>query len=266
MTDKRGLFEAASGGWIFLDEVATLSPAAQVALLRVLEANEVMRVGSTKPVTVKVRVLAATNEPIEQMVKDGRFRRDLWQRLREAEIALPPLRDRPAEIRPLVEHFCRVMSGGPYTPSGPVMEVLTNVSWREGNVRELRNCLRAMTELHVNKLLTPLAIPARIWEEAGERPKDGPAAGATPLQGTKDASAVSIPWHGTYDDMADMLLIEMTRRFARGRTRQIPLRELAELTGLARSTLSGRFQAIRHKNLVDFDELTKIVNVGDKKV
>jgi DNA-binding NtrC family response regulator len=146
------------------------------------------------------------------------------------------------------------------------MEVLTNVSWREGNVRELRNCLRAMTELHVNKLLTPLAIPARIWEEAGERPKDGPAAGATPLQGTKDASAVSIPWHGTYDDMADMLLIEMTRRFARGRTRQIPLRELAELTGLARSTLSGRFQAIRHKNLVDFDELTKIVNVGDKKV
>lgn len=264
-TDKRGLFEAASGGWIFLDEVATLSPAAQVALLRVLENKELLRVGSTKPITIDVRVLCATNENMDQLVKDGKFRRDLWQRLREAEVLLPPLRERPDEIRPLIAHFCKTMAGGPYQASGPVMEVLVNVSWREGNVRELRNCLRAMTEMHVNKLLTPLAIPKRIWEEFGDKPKDDQAivtAGAP--EAPASGGNISLPWRQNYDDMADLLLIEMTRCLAKGRAKQIPLRELSELTGLARSTLSGRFQTIRHKNLVDWSELAKIVSVGEK--
>src|SRR5690606_15206363 len=123
---------------------ATLSPSAQVALLRVLENQEVMRVGSPKARPIVVRVLSATNEPLDQLVKQGTFRADLWQRLREAEVHMPPLRDRPGEIPALVRHFCANMPGGPYQVSGPVMEILCNVSWREGNIRELRNCLRAM--------------------------------------------------------------------------------------------------------------------------
>jgi DNA-binding NtrC family response regulator len=283
--DKRGLLEAASGGWIFLDEVATLSTSAQVALLRVLENQEVLRVGSTKPVGISVRVLSATNEPVDKLVREGRFRADLWQRLREAEVSLPPLRDRPEEIPALVEHFCRTMPAGPYKVSGPVMEVLTNVAWREGNIRELRNCLRAMTEMHVDKLLTPLAIPERIWEEIGERP--GPSAddaaapasaapqAAATLAAPREAAAGGVPAGSDlvlkfdvnapqeYDVLADVLLLEITRKLAHARGK-LSLRGLAQAIGMSRSTLSGRLKAMVHKNIVGVEDLAKIVGVSEK--
>lgn len=277
--DKRGLLEAASGGWIFLDEVATLSPSAQVALLRVLENQEVLRVGSTKPVSISARVLSATNEPMEKMVKEGRFRSDLWQRLREAEIVLPPLRDRPEEIPALVQHFCKTMAGGPYEVSGPVMEVLCNVSWRDGNIRELRNCLRAMTEMHVNRLLTPLAIPERIWEELGDKPSASEDAEAKAAEAKASGSAsaangarsaaqgIQLSWDQSeaqnYDYLADCLLLEMTRKLAHERGKQ-SLRGLAQAIGMSRSTLSGRFKAMVHKNIVELSELAKIVGISEK--
>lgn len=271
-SDKRGLLEAASGGFIFLDEVATLSSSAQVALLRVLENQEVLRVGSTKPVSINVRVLSATNEPMEKMVKDGRFRADLWQRLREAEIQLPPLRDRRDEIPPLVEHFCRSMPGGPFTVSGPVMEVLSNCPWKDGNIRELRNCLRAMTEMHVNKLLTPLAIPERIWDELGEKPAPAetstPAPAVTPpIAASSTATMISIPFDPeavhNYDTLADLLLLEITRRLS-AKDGKLSLRNLAQQISMSRSTLSGRLKAIVHKNLASIHELSKIVGVSEK--
>jgi DNA-binding NtrC family response regulator len=272
--DKRGLLEAASGGWIFLDEVATLSPSAQVALLRVLEGQEVLRVGSTKPVPITVRVLSATNEPVESLVKQGKFRADLWQRIREAEIPLPPLRERPGEIRALVEHFCATMPGGPYLVSGPVMEVLANVSWRDGNIRELRNCLRAMTEMHVGKLLTPLALPERVWEELGEKPQaagsDAPAANTGPPGGARPAAGaneVSLAWPAgnepNYDLLADLLLLELTRKLAAERGK-LSLRGLAQSIGMSRSTLSGRLRALVQRNLVDLNDLARIVGVSEK--
>ena len=270
--DKRGLFEAASGGFIFLDEVATLSPSAQVALLRVLENQEVLRVGSTKPVAINVRVLSATNEPMEQLVKLGRFRADLWQRLRETEIVLPPLRERANEIPALVHHFARAMAGGPYTVSGPVMEVLSNFPWKEGNVRELRNCLRAMTEMHVNKLLTPLAIPERIWDELGDKPaSDVPAVPAT----ANPPVAASRPKGGeitlafdplalsNFDLLTDQLLLEMTRRVAAARGK-VSLRSLSQHIGMSRSTLSGRIKGIVHRNLASMEEMARLVGIGDK--
>jgi len=275
--DKRGLFEAASGGWIFLDEVATLSPPAQVALLRVLENQEVLRVGSTKPVAISVRVLSATNETMEKLVRDGRFRADLWQRLRETEITLPPLRDRLGEIQAMIEHFCHGMPGGPYQVSGPAMEVLCNVSWREGNIRELRNCLRAMTEMHVDKLLTPLAIPERIWEELGEKPAQTTSATVATAKPT-DAAASARPMpvlEGTillnwdrsaaqsYDFMADLLLLEMTRQLAGPRGR-LSLRGLAQTIGMSRSTLSGRLKALVHRQIIDLAELSRLVGISEK--
>jgi DNA-binding NtrC family response regulator len=274
LADKKGLLEAASGGWIFLDEVATLSTSAQVALLRVLENQEVMRVGSTKPVAINVRVLSATNEPIEKMIKEGKFRGDLWQRLKEAIIDLPPLRDRPDEIPALIDYFCETMPGGPYQVSGPVKEILSNVSWTEGNIRELRNCLRAMTEFHVNKLLTPLSIPERIWDELGEKPgtntsdqKNTVASNMAPASITGNKGQINLPWDMTeaenYDHLADLLLLEMTKILAEHHGK-MSLRSLAQAIGVSRSTLSGRFKAMIHKNVADINELTKLVGISDK--
>jgi len=272
--DKKGLLEAASGGWIFLDEVATLSTSAQVALLRVLENQEVTRVGSTKPVHINVRVLSATNEPIEKMIKEGRFRGDLWQRLKEAIIDLPSLRDRPDEIPALIDYFCETMPGGPYQVSGPVKEILSNVSWTEGNIRELRNCLRAMTEFHVNKLLTPLSIPERIWDELGDKPGTNAPEQANILPRHSASSGnsaakgqINLPWNMSetqnYDYLADLLLLEMTKMLA-DKQGKMSLRSLAQAIGVSRSTLSGRFKSMIHKNVADIGDLTKLVGISDK--
>src|SRR5690606_12221895 len=106
--------------------------------------------------SIKVKFISATNEDLEASVAQGKFRKDLWQRLCDAEIKLPPLRARPDEIEELVHYFCKEMPGGPYSIDSAALEALCAAPWQQGNVRELRNCLRAMTELHVNRLLTPL--------------------------------------------------------------------------------------------------------------
>jgi sigma-54 dependent transcriptional regulator len=102
---KAGWFEAASRGTIFLDEIGDLAPALQVKLLRVLQEREVVRVGARQPISIDVRVIAATNIDLEQAVRLGRFRQDLFYRLNVARIDLQPLRDRPGDILPLAEHF-----------------------------------------------------------------------------------------------------------------------------------------------------------------
>ena len=268
--DKRGLLEAASGGWIFLDEVATLSPSAQVALLRVLENHTMLRVGSTKPVHLDLRVLSATNEPLETLVAEGKFRADLWQRLRETEINLPPLRQRPDEIPALVERFCNKMNGGPYTVSGPAMAVLTSASWRAGNIRELRNCLRAMTEMHVNKLLTPLSIPERLWEDIGEKPETQTQDQAEPkpqvLLDDSEDNGIVIPWtyddKQTYDHLTDLLLLTLTRKVA-SRNGRLSLRSLAQTIGMSRSTLSSRLKNLVHRNLISTTELSQLVGINE---
>ena len=268
--DKRGLLEAASGGWIFLDEVATLSPSAQVALLRVLEDHTVLRVGSTKPVALDLRVLSATNEPLETLVQDGKFRADLLQRLRETEINLPPLRQRPDEIPALVERFCNKMHGGPYAVSGPAMAILTSSSWRAGNIRELRNCLRAMTEMHVNKLLTPLSIPERIWEEIGENPEaqtqDQTEIKPQVTLNNADDHDIVIPWKfndkQTYEQLTDLLLLTMTRKVA-ARNGRLSLRSLAQTIGMSRSTLSSRLKNLVHRNLISTNELSQLVGINE---
>jgi DNA-binding NtrC family response regulator len=265
-TDKRGLVESASGGWLFLDEVATLSKAAQVALLRVLENQEVRRVGSSKAVNVSVRIMSATNEDIPKLIKDGEFRGDLWQRLCEVELELPPLRDRPEEIPALVEHFCSTMQGGPYKVSAPALEILKSLSWKNGNIRELRNCLRAMTEMHVDKLLTPIGFPARIWDDFGEKPEDADQVGvdAVPMSGK---NTLTISWDKdagmTYENLADKLLFEMTKNLA-GTKGKLSLRALSAAIGMSRSTLSGRLKALVHREVVPIEELSKIVSVSEK--
>ncbi len=251
LTDKKGLLESATGGWIFLDEVATLTPSAQVALLRVLESQEITRVGATKPTAIKIRVISATNEPMESLIKKKKFRGDLWQRLIETEIELPPLRQRPEEIPRLIEHFCRKMPGGPYVASGPVIEVLSSCPWKQGNIRELRNCLRAMTEMHINKLLTPLAIPERIWTEIGKTMPRHEVLVAGQHQGRPvvlptSPLTLTIDWHpGT--QTLDYLTLKVMAEAIGGLHQKNPDLSLTELThffGLTHTELSKKIKSI----------------------
>jgi two-component system response regulator PilR (NtrC family) len=146
--DKPGQFELAAGGTLFLDEVSELPADLQPKLLRAIEQKEFTRVGGTRTVAVKTRIVAATNRSLQSEVDEGRFREDLWYRLRVIEIDLLPLRERRGDIPLLVEHFVSRLNGRlkrrVLGVDRPAMRVLMSASWR-GNARELENVLeRAM--------------------------------------------------------------------------------------------------------------------------
>jgi DNA-binding NtrC family response regulator len=165
-----GWFEAANGGTLLLDEIGELPLPLQVKLLRVLQEREVVRVGSRTPIPVDVRVIAATHVDLGAAAKDGRFRPDLYFRLNVASILIPPLRDRPADLKILAEHFLSLYRGKLQRPaltlSPGAQDALTAYSW-PGNIRELENVI------HNAVLLAP--GPAI---QAGDLRLAGPAAEA----------------------------------------------------------------------------------------
>ncbi len=142
-TDRRiGRFESANGGTLFLDEIGEISPSTQVKLLRFLETKAIERVGGSKPIELDVRLVAATNRNLEQMVRDGKFREDLFFRLNVVRLTTPPLRDRADDIPVLLAHFIRQFSeenGVPaLTVESGALRMLQLYAW-PGNIRELRN-------------------------------------------------------------------------------------------------------------------------------
>ncbi|MEX2048329.1 MAG: sigma-54 dependent transcriptional regulator [Gemmatimonadota bacterium] len=154
--DKPGLFEAADGGVLFLDEIGDLPLPLQPKLLRALESGEIRRVGSTSTRIVKTRVIAATNKDLEALVREGQFREDLFWRLNVLSIHVPALRERPADIALLVEHFA-----GGLTVSPEAMARLTAHPW-PGNVRELRNVLERAITLRPGTAIALEDLPAAI--------------------------------------------------------------------------------------------------------
>lgn len=134
---KPGLFELANHGTLFLDEVGELEPRMQVKLLRVLDGVAYFRLGGTRKVTVDVRIVAATNQDLERMVETGNFRSDLYHRLGQICLRVPPLRERSEDIVPLAEHFLKLSNLDRYFSSDALL-ALQRHSW-PGNVRELRN-------------------------------------------------------------------------------------------------------------------------------
>lgn len=136
-TTKRGLFEMADTGTLFLDEVGELEPRMQVKLLRVLDGVPYYRLGGQKKIHVNTRILAATNQDLEAAVRTGRFRSDLYHRLNQFEVRVPPLRERREDIVPLAEHFLRQQSTTA-SFSEDAKRLLVTFAWR-GNARELRN-------------------------------------------------------------------------------------------------------------------------------
>lgn len=163
--DKDGLLVAADGGTLLLDEVAEMTPATQVKLLRALQEREVIPVGSTKPIAVDVRIIAATNRDLEEEIRRGHFRSDLYYRLNVIALHLPPLRDRADDIPLLVEFFTHSME----TPWGqPVitdeaMGFLRAHDW-PGNVRELENALERAAVVSRGEEIRPDHLPQRVIE------------------------------------------------------------------------------------------------------
>jgi two-component system response regulator PilR (NtrC family) len=169
---KKGLFEAAHSGTLFLDEVGETSAPMQVKLLRALQERRIRRLGGTEEIAVDVRVIAATNTPLEDLVREKRFREDLFYRLQVIPIQTPPLRERREDIRLLAEHFLdavsREMGKGVVRISDEAFACLERYSW-PGNVRELENVIERAVALEPSPVVQPERLPEAIREpERGE--------------------------------------------------------------------------------------------------
>jgi DNA-binding NtrC family response regulator len=167
---RKGMFELANGGTIFLDEIAEMPRATQTKLLRVLEQREFMRVGGDRPIHVDVRVIAATNQDLRHAVQMGGFRRDLYYRLAVLHIHLPPLRERREDIPLLVNEFIREFSRQHDRPFRGITEealrILADYDW-PGNVRELRNLIESMVVLAPGSVIRPEDIPGEVRTGTG---------------------------------------------------------------------------------------------------
>ena len=164
---KKGRLEVADGGVVFLDEIGELALALQVKLLRVLQEREFERVGGLHPIKVDIRLIAATNSNLEQAVREGRFRQDLYYRLAVLKVTMPTLRDRPDDIPMLVRHFvqkhakrCKVK---PRPVSREALACLVNYDW-PGNVRELENAIERALVLGSSDMILPEDLPESLLE------------------------------------------------------------------------------------------------------
>src|SRR4051812_12104360 len=186
-TEKQiGKFEQADRGTIFLDEVGDMSPKTQAKVLRVLQEQEVERLGSARTIKVDVRIIAATNKHLEEGIERGEFREDLYFRLNVIPIVVPPLRERREDIPALVQHFARLISDEhnmkPKRFDAPAMDALSRYRWR-GNIRELRNQIERLMIMSAADVVRVDDLPADIRAgDSGARtaasPESQPAASA----------------------------------------------------------------------------------------
>jgi two-component system, NtrC family, nitrogen regulation response regulator NtrX len=181
---RRGKFELADGGTIFLDEVGDLHEASQAKLLRILQDGELQRVGGERPIRVAARVVSATNRQLDELVADGRFREDLYYRLSVVPIRVPPLRERLQDIAELVPYFlsefCARNNFRPRTIDPGVLLLLERYAW-PGNVRELRNVVERMAILTPGDRITAESIPLEVGMHQ-------PARAAGGLQEVRDSA------------------------------------------------------------------------------
>jgi transcriptional regulator with PAS, ATPase and Fis domain len=214
---KQGLFELANHGTLFLDEVGELEPRMQVKLLRVLDGVAYYRLGGVRKVTVDVRIVAATNQNLEEMVDVGKFRGDLYHRLGQICLRVPPLRERQEDIIPLAEHFLK-QSNPRAVFSDEAVKILESHAW-PGNVRELRNVvtkagvLARDTEILAGDLVLP---QAKVRRDA--------------------TSIVTLPNSGNLDGMEKTMIL---RVLAQTNGHQ---QKAAELLGISRRTLSRKLK------------------------
>jgi two-component system nitrogen regulation response regulator NtrX len=194
-TEKQiGKFEQADRGTIFLDEVADMSQKTQAKVLRVLQEQEVERIGSARTIKVDVRVIAATNKHLEEAITRGEFREDLYFRLNVIPIVVPPLRERREDIPSLVQHFAKLSAEEhnvrPKRFEPAAMEALQRYRWR-GNIRELRNAVERLLIMAPGDVVRADDLPAEIG--GGETPRAaGPAVAAPAAPDVKAAAAATL--------------------------------------------------------------------------
>jgi DNA-binding NtrC family response regulator len=242
-TETTGKFELAHKGTIFLDEIGDLSHDAQVKLLRALGEREIVKVGGTKTIPIDVRVIAATNKHLDEEIKSGRFREDLFFRLAVLSIHLPPLRDRRADIPLLCEHFLKKYGAELKKRIGGVSEKalgrMGNYGW-PGNVRELENVVYEAMVMGESTMLNEKDLPARI-REAGEA--GGPAgAGGGANAGAATQPGADGSLRGAAQaaaENAEKALIERALRDSGG-NRTLAARTL----GVSRKTLFNKMKAL----------------------
>jgi DNA-binding NtrC family response regulator len=177
-----GRFEEANNGTIFLDEIGEMSPQLQAKLLRVTQNGTFQRVGSNRELRTNARILTATNRNLEELVKEGKFREDLFYRLNVVELNIPPLRERREDILPLASHFIAEFAKGRARFSDSVAACLEQYPW-PGNVRELRNAMERAVLLSRSELILPEHLPSRVREIAGQISQPTPSSDAAQLEG-----------------------------------------------------------------------------------
>lgn len=192
---RPGLFEFAHHGTLFLDEVEGMSPALQVKLLRVLQEHEIMRVGGNKIISIDVRIVAATNESLEEKVRDGSFRRDLYYRLNTLPVLIPPLRQRGDDVFLLMERFNSELKGD-FVLSDEVKDLFLHYSW-PGNIRELRN-LAEYFSFTGSPVITVKDLPPTFVYENKEMEEGQQVSGTTAPGSPRPGSPV--PWQQAMEE------------------------------------------------------------------
>ena len=245
-TERRiGRFESADGGTLFLDEIGEISQSTQVKLLRFLETKAVERVGGSKPIELDVRLVAATNRHLEQLVREGKFREDLFFRLNVVRLYMPPLRERPEDVPLLLAHFIKIFSDEngvpPLTIEAGALRTLQAYSW-PGNIRELRNFCENAVVLRRGGSLTEFDLetkfrggaPPNASAAASNRASNG-TAGTPPPIGPPGGGSLSV------EENEKRLLREALVKARGNRTKA------AELMGVSRRTL--------HRKIAQWPEL-----------
>ncbi|MBI5074390.1 MAG: sigma-54-dependent Fis family transcriptional regulator [Nitrospirae bacterium] len=222
---KTGLFEAADGGTVFLDEVSSISPMMQVKLLRFLQERTFMRLGGKETIGVEVRVIAATNEYLKDVVDRGAFRKDLYYRLNVIPIEIPPLRERKEDISLLIRHFIKKFSSKMERNISGINkdaeELLKRYKW-EGNVRELENVIERAITMTDDHLITTEDLPDEIKTESAALP----------------ASAAAYPKNLTLFDLEQLHIAEVLKSVGGNKSKA------ARILGIDYSTLRRKLNSM----------------------
>jgi DNA-binding NtrC family response regulator len=242
---KLGKFELADKGTLFLDEIGELPLEMQVKLLRVLEQREFMRVGGSESIKVDIRLVAATNQDLEVAVEQGRFRSDLYYRLKVVTLRIPALRERPEDIPLLANHFLQVFARDNGREgmrfSAEAMRVLVNARW-EGNVRELRNLVESLVVLTPTQEIEVHDLPEEVRSApAGWRERVTPAA----TDAVAAPAAVATGQVATMDEIERQAILTALRKTGGNRT------QAAELLGIGLRTLQRKLKEYRDAGQVD---------------
>ena len=235
--DKVGRFELADKGTLFLDEIGDISLEVQTKLLRVLQEKTIERVGSSEPLTVDVRILAATHQDLEELIRQGRFREDLFYRLNVIPIEVPPLRDRAEDVPELAMFFIAQSAQRCKRPVTQIdddaMALLKGFAW-PGNIRQLENTIERAVVIAETETLTTRDFPAELFRGPADFPNAGPAPSDERL-----AEPAPISSFRSERDRFERDQVEQAMTAAGGNKA-----EAARILGIARSTLIGRLKKL----------------------